>query len=50
MDPRFLHVNSKGSDQIGRMHMPFCWFCYGAAQISLVVSQVLIQLRKDGFV
>ena len=39
-DPSFLHVDSEDSDQTGRMlslhwaHMPFCWFCHEAAQIT----------------
>ena len=30
--PSFLHADSEDSDQTGRM--PFCWFCYEAAQIA----------------
>ena len=43
-DPRYLHGDSKDSDQTGRMtrviclqwtHMPFCWFCHEAVHIPL---------------
>ena len=27
------HCLSFYSDQTGRLHMPFCWFCYEAAQM-----------------
>ena len=38
----FLYADSEDSDQTGRMpdlslrwvHMPFCWFCHEAAQIT----------------
>ena len=43
-DPRLLRADIEDSDQTGRMHsliwvfagshMPFCWFCHEAAQVS----------------
>ena len=46
MDPSFLHMDSKDSDQTGRMprlslhweHMPFYWFCHDMAQMVLTCT------------
>ena len=46
-DPRFLHADSEGSDQTGRMPRliwvfagctSFCWFCHSAAQLSMFLT------------
>ena len=47
-DPRFLHVDSKDSDQTGRMSMSFCWFCHAAAQVlSFFKSIFTIELNPS---
>ena len=39
------------TDQIGRMHMPFCWFCHEAAHfnISMATHIMVFQLTGDNF-